>query len=184
MMHLTNHIKSIVQSMLARQGQPRWGIVTSVNPAIPVAKVMLQPDGVETGWLPIKCIAAGPVHVIALPSPGDQVQVHADCGDAEHGVIAMAAHGGSVAPPSSPVTNKPPQCGEFGIFIGPLYMHMANGNIYMGGGNLVLNGAMTATGNVTAGFGTGDQVDVLGHTHGYLPGSGGMTQTNAPTPGT
>ncbi len=184
MMHLTNHIRQIVTGMLARQGVSRWGIVETVNPSGPTATVKLMPDGVITGALPIKCLSAGAVQVIALPSPGDQVQVHADNGDAEHGVIAMAAHGGPLTAAISPVTGKPAQSGEFGIFIGPLYMHLANGKIYMGGGDLVLNGNMTATGNVTAGMGGGDQVDLLNHTHDYMPGSGSPTPTSAPIAGT
>ena len=183
-MQYENWVKGIVQSMLSRLGRPKWGIVQSVNPAIPAAKVMLQPEGVLSGWLPIKCLANGAVHVISLPSIGDQVQIHPDGGDAEQGVISMASCGGNIQPPVSPITGKPCGSGEYGIFIGPLYFHLTGGKIYMGGGDLVLDGNFTATGNVTAGQGTGDQVDLLHHQHNYLPGSGTQTLTTAPQAGT
>ncbi len=34
-------------------GQPRFGIVTSVDPSSATARVQLQPEGVLTGWLPV-----------------------------------------------------------------------------------------------------------------------------------
>lgn len=51
-------------------------------------------------------------------------------------------------------------------------------------GNLVVEGHITATGNITAGEGGGEQVDLLGHQHDYLPGTGAATPTTAPISGT
>ncbi len=49
-------------------------------------------------------------------------------------------------------------------------------------GNCAVTGAISATGNITAGYGTADQVDLLNHTHGGV--SSGGSQTLAPTAGT
>ena len=49
---------------------------------------------------------------------------------------------------------------------------------------LSVTGTISATGNITAGHGTGDAVDMQGHTHLYSPGSGTPTQTASPTAGT
>ena len=48
-------------------------------------------------------------------------------------------------------------------------------------GNVTINGLATATGNITAGFGTSDSVTVLGHQHGKGTAAAG---TSVPTPGT
>ncbi len=48
-------------------------------------------------------------------------------------------------------------------------------------GNCAVTGAISATGNITAGYGTADQVDLLNHTHGGV--SSGGSQTLAPTAG-
>jgi phage baseplate assembly protein gpV len=183
-MHGDNHTKAIVQAMLARQGMTRWGTVSSVNPADMTVKVMFQPENEESGWLPFAFTAAGSVNIIALPSIGDQVLIHPDTGDAEHGIVSAACHSTQQAPPTSPITGNPPQSGEVYINCGSVYFHITGGKIYMGGGDLVVAGSITATGNITAGRGGSDAVDLLNHTHQYIPGSGTATQTNAPTAGT
>ena len=48
---------------------------------------------------------------------------------------------------------------------------------------LQVNGQIKATGNVTANS-TGSPVDLINHTHLYIPGSNTAVQTNPPTPGT
>lgn len=185
-----NWIKGIVQAMLSRIGVPRWGIVDTVNPNDGTARVLLQPEGVLTGYLPIKSVAAGPgMSVIALPSKGDQVQIHPDCGDMEHGVISLASHSTKVPPPNSPATGKPAQSAEYLVIIGGVYLHITGNTIFSGGatwkhvGDLNITGKVTATGNITAGQGTGDQVTLQNHNHNYQPGSGSTTTTSPPIPG-
>ena len=50
---LLNAIKAHSGAQDAAAGQPRFGTVTSVDPAAATARVQLQPDGVLTGWLPV-----------------------------------------------------------------------------------------------------------------------------------
>lgn len=60
----------------------------------------------------------------------------------------------------------------------------ATGNSGTGGaltGDLVVTGAVRATGNITAGFGTADEVDLLGHKHNVTAVG---AETSAPVPGT
>lgn len=49
-------------------------------------------------------------------------------------------------------------------------------------GNVIVTGTLTATGNITAGQGGADQVDMQNHTHGGVQTGG--SQTLAPTAGT
>ena len=52
MQHLLNAMKAQAAAMDAARGQPRWGIVTNVDAANHVARVTIQPEGVQSGWLP------------------------------------------------------------------------------------------------------------------------------------
>ncbi len=53
MERLLNVIKQHAGGLDQGGGQPRFGIVTSVNPAAATARVTLQPEGVLSGWLPV-----------------------------------------------------------------------------------------------------------------------------------
>jgi uncharacterized protein involved in type VI secretion and phage assembly len=84
--------------------QPRLATVTSVNPAASTARVTLQPEGVLSGWLPVLSpwIGAG-WGMYSPPSPGDQVLVIAQEGDADHGIVVGRAFSDTQAPPATPV---------------------------------------------------------------------------------
>lgn len=99
-----NAMKQHAAALDHAAGQPRFGVVASVDPATYTARVMLQPEGVLSGWLPILSawIGAG-WGMAALPAPGDQVLVLPQEGDAEHGVIAGCAYSAGTPPPGAPV---------------------------------------------------------------------------------
>ena len=84
-------------------GQPRFATVSSVDPANYCAKVLLQPEGVLSGWLPILSpwVGAG-WGAVCPPVPGDQVLVLPQEGDAEHGVIVGRAFSLAALPPAAP----------------------------------------------------------------------------------
>lgn len=170
-MYGDNHTKAIVQAMLARQGMTRWGVVSSVNPADMTVKVMFQPENEESGWLPCTFPAAGGVNVIALPSPGDQVLIHPDTGDAEHGIVSAACHSTQQAPPTSPITGQPPQSGEYWINCGAVSLHITGGNVYISGGSLFVSGNINATGAITSG---GNIVAGTGATGSFTDGTGSI----------
>jgi phage gp45-like len=84
-------------------GAPRFGIVTSVDPSTATARVTLQPESVLTGWLPLLTPWVGNGWgLVCPPSPGDQVLVIPQEGDAEHGLILAGTWSAQTAPPPAP----------------------------------------------------------------------------------
>ena len=99
-----NAIKQHAGALDQGASQPRFGVVTSVDPSTATAKVTLQPEGVLTGWLPVLSPWVGSGWGMCCPpSPGDQVLVIAQEGEAEHGLIIGRAFSSSQAPPAVPV---------------------------------------------------------------------------------
>ena len=100
---LLNALKAQGASQDQSAGAPRFGTVTSVDPATATARVTLQPEGVLTGWLPLLTTWVGNGWGLACPpSPGDQVLVIPQEGDAEHGLIIAATWSDQTKPPPAP----------------------------------------------------------------------------------
>lgn len=99
-----NLIKQHAGALDQSSSQPRFATITSVNPKNATAKVTLQPEGVLSGWLPLisPWIGAG-WGMCCPPSPGDQVLVVAQEGDAEHGIIIGCAFSNHQTPPETPI---------------------------------------------------------------------------------
>ena len=99
-----NLIKQHAGALDQGGSQPRFATVTSVNPTAATARVTLQPEGVLSGWLPVLSpwIGAG-WGMCCPPSPGDQVLVLAQEGDADHGIIVGRAFSNTQPPPATPV---------------------------------------------------------------------------------
>lgn len=88
--------------MDAGTGQPRFGLVTSYDPNTHTAKVTLQPEGVQTGWLPILAQWMGNGWGIVAPlAVDDQVFVLPQEGNAEHGVIVGRCYSDQQLPPKT-----------------------------------------------------------------------------------
>ena len=104
MQHFLNALKAHAGALDLATGQPRFGLVTSVDPARYAARVALQPEGVVSGWLPILSpwIGAG-WGMSCLPTSGDQVLVLMQEGDGEHGVIVGASWSDAQRAPAAPV---------------------------------------------------------------------------------
>jgi phage baseplate assembly protein gpV len=101
---LLNAIKAHATALDSRQGEARFGIVTSVDTTKAMAKVNLQPEDVLTGWLPLLSAWTGSGWgMVCPPSPGDQVLVIPQEGDAEHGVIIGRVFSNSQHAPVAPV---------------------------------------------------------------------------------
>jgi phage gp45-like len=104
MERLLNMLKQHAGAMDQGSSQPRFATVTSVNPTQATAKVSLQPEGVVSGWLPVLSPwIGGGWGMYCPPSPGDQVLVVAQEGDAEHGVIIGRAFSSGQTAPDTPV---------------------------------------------------------------------------------
>jgi phage baseplate assembly protein gpV len=85
------------------QAQPRFGLVTSVDPVNATVRVMMQPESVLSGWLPLLSPWVGSGWGMSCPpSPGDQVLVLAQEGDAEHGIVIGRAFSSVANPPPAP----------------------------------------------------------------------------------
>jgi hypothetical protein len=121
--HLENLILSVVERWWASRYSERHGIVTSYDPKKYLAKVTFQPEGQESGWLPIETghIGQGYGIVIGLQpgqggvdsqgqggqsgpeqnNQGDQVIVRFQEGDVESGKIVQRVHSDQDTPPQA-----------------------------------------------------------------------------------
>jgi phage baseplate assembly protein V len=85
---LSNIIRSHAASLDQTAGQVKFGTVTSVNPNNATARVLIQPEGVLSGWLPVISQWVGNGWGLACPpSPGDQILLVPQEGDVEPGII-------------------------------------------------------------------------------------------------
>jgi phage baseplate assembly protein gpV len=83
-----NAVKARAGGLDGLAGVARFGLVSSFDPVAYAARVMLQPENILSGWLPILSAWVGNGWGLAAPlTPGDQVLVVAQEADAEHGVI-------------------------------------------------------------------------------------------------
>ena len=139
MNHFLNVVKAHAAALDRGVGQPRFGVVASVDPSRYVARVLLQPEGVLSGWLPVLSPWVGAGWGLAsLPAPGTQVLVLAQEGDAEHGVIAGAAYSAATPAPQAP-------SGELWlVHASGSSLKLANdGKIHIEG-DVVINGTLSA----------------------------------------
>ena len=146
-----NALKGASGAMDRSAAQPRFAIVTSVDPSRPAVRVSLQPEGVITGWLPVlsPCVGAG-WGIASPPSPGDQVVVLAQEGDSEHGIVVGRAWSDTARTPPAP-------SGELWlVHQSGSFLKLANdGTLRIQGdvhhtGNLFVTGNIVAQQNVTA----------------------------------
>jgi phage baseplate assembly protein gpV len=83
-----NAVKARAGALDGMAGVARFGLVSSFDPASYAAKVLVQPENVLSGWLPIVSAWVGAGWGLAAPlTPGDQVLIIAQEGDAEQGVV-------------------------------------------------------------------------------------------------
>lgn len=87
---LTDMIRREAEVVSNAQARTRLGTISGLHPDKHAAKVLLQPEGVESGWLPVGTMAIGNgwgIH--CLPNIGDQVAVHFVDGDFSSGIIGL-----------------------------------------------------------------------------------------------
>jgi phage baseplate assembly protein V len=101
--HLLNALKLHMASMDAQAGRPRMGVVQSYDPNSGTAKVLIQPEGVLTSWLPVLSQSVGAGWGVHAPlAGGEQVLVLPMEGDADNGVIVGRAWSDQMQPPQNP----------------------------------------------------------------------------------
>jgi phage baseplate assembly protein V len=123
--------------------QPRLAVVTSSNPQTATARVLLQPEGVLSGWLPVLTQWVGSGWGISCPpSPGDQVLVIPQEGDPQHGLIIGRVFSNQVRPPEA-------QTGEIVI------RHQSGCSIRLANsGVIVMQGDLHVSGDVYDSYGS------------------------------
>ena len=106
------HLQHAASAQAARIGQARVGIVSAVDPVAHAVKVRIQPEDVETGWLPDNTESAGGLRIASPTEIGTQVVVSPVDGNAEELTVTARMFDTIVQTPVSPVTGKPAQPGE------------------------------------------------------------------------
>lgn len=155
---------------VASLGQPRHALVTSVDAVSHAVKVSIQPDGIESGWVPDSALAVGGLRIACPAEIGSQVVVVPVEGDPEHPVIVGRLFDVSIVPPTSPATGLPVQPGEFGIFLANgSYLHLTKDAIFLSG-KVVLNGNLSADGDLVAGG-----ISLQNHVHGQVQAGSGLS---------
>lgn len=165
MRRLSNAVKAHAAGLDAQAAAPRYGTVQSVNAADCNVRVLLQPEGVLSGWLPVLMPALGPGWgVVALPAVQQQVLVLAEYDDAESGVVVgAAASQPSPAPsaaslPGGAVT--PAQPGEVLLVgaAGAVVRLCADGTIYLQAPLVRVAGDLMVQGEVSDRHGSLDRL--------------------------
>jgi len=166
---LLNALKAHSAGQDASVGQPRIGVVTSVDASRGTARVQLQPDGVLTGWLPVLSPWVGAGWGMSCPpAPGDQVLVLPQEGDAEHGVIAGRAWSAAAPGPETPV--------------GELWLTHRSGSYLrlVNDGTVRVRGDLHVEGDVFDRVGALDRLRQVYNRHTHTDPQGGRTGPSSP----
>lgn len=98
---LTEAMRYHAAALDATRPQPRFGTVQSVDPTHHLAKVLVQPDSVLSGWLPILAMGAGSGWgVVCPPAIGAQVLLVPLDGDHENLAVLPGAWSIASMPPA------------------------------------------------------------------------------------
>ncbi|GIM47044.1 hypothetical protein DNHGIG_25930 [Collibacillus ludicampi] len=98
-------VKFVAREMINNKMFVLEGIVTSVDPNPPYkVKVMLEPYGIESGWLKVATpyVGNGFGFVFPPPAEGTPVKVIFDLGDIKNGVVIGSVFNDNVKMPSVP----------------------------------------------------------------------------------
>ena len=160
-----NIVKAHAAALDRAQGQPRFGLVSSVDPQRYAVRVSLQPEGVLTGWLPVlsQWVGAG-WGVVCLPAAGDQVLVLPQDGEAEHGVVVGGSYSDRALPPAAPA-------GELWlVHRSGANLRLANDGTVRVHGDLHVEGSVFASGDVSDSHGSLARLRGIYDAHTHPPG--------------
>jgi hypothetical protein len=100
---LRNNMRQEAQRVSASISMPRAGIVANYDPTRHAVRVLLQPEGILTGYLPVKEPWVGNGWgMYAPPSPGQVVDVHFQQGGKEAGYVQGGFYSAKTKPLSCP----------------------------------------------------------------------------------
>jgi hypothetical protein len=178
--------RQAAEQVSGRRATTRHGIVTSYDPNNYAIKVELQPDGVLTGWIPLKSSWVGNGWgLFCPPAIGDHIELDFQEGDKALGSAGWRFYNDNIRPLPCP-------SGEFwlvhksGQFIkvtndGALTLNDAHGASVQldGAGNIKSAGNWTHTGKLHTSDTVTSDVDVLAngislHNHTHSDPQGGI----------
>jgi len=193
MSELFNMMKAAAVAVASAQGQPRWGSVINIDAPRGAVRVLMQPENVLSGWLPLALQSAGAgMTMLTVPTVGSQAFVIPDTGDAEHGVVVGFAHNDGAQVPKAPAANgtggipsttmAPLTPGETLIFgnDGTVIRFGGAAGPYFkpGGGTLFVDGNIVANGEISDRHGSLDRLRGHYNAHRHVDPQGGMTAVN------
>lgn len=154
---LLNAVKRHVAAAIGQVGQPKVGVVTSVDPSTYTARVTIQPEGVLSGWLPIAtAMVGGGWGVVSPPSPGEQVLLLPTEGNTEHAVIVGRIFSQAALPPKTFTDQYNQgqtsfaQPGEVAlVHQSGAFLRLIDGMVVING-NVTVNGTIHATNTITS----------------------------------
>lgn len=182
--------------LMGTRAKVKAGIVSGTRPDMCAVKVRLQPEDIETGWMPVLTMLVGNGWgIVAKPPQGAQVLVLCQEGDESNGVVIGSIFSVKDQPPSDSIKD-----GEFWLThqSGSLLKFTDDGKVALtsnadmnitAGGNLNFNatgninfakdinvtGTVKATVDVTAGT-----VSVKNHVHSGVQTGGGTSGPPVP----
>ncbi len=140
-----NHVKAQAGGLDGLAGVARFALVSSFDPAAYAARVLVQPENVLSGWLPVLSSWVGAGWGMAVPlTPGDQVLVLAQEGDAEQGVILGCVWSAVDTPMNVP-------SGELWLQhqSGSFFKLKNDGTVVMQAPTVTVTGNLMVTGNIS-----------------------------------
>ena len=103
---LENLVFTLIERVLAGRHSKRYGKATSWDPDTHMVKVMLKPENVESGWIPVHTMSAGDGygHMTGIVTgdgdkTGEQLEITHQEGEFEAGAVAARAHSNQAKPP-------------------------------------------------------------------------------------
>lgn len=97
---LLNLIRREAHRVVAQRSTPRVGLVSAYDPDRHAVRVRLQPEDVESGWIPLTEGHIGNGYGIAIgPNIGDQLEVQFQGADGETGRVVGRLYSNEDRPP-------------------------------------------------------------------------------------
>jgi len=136
-----NQMRAQAFAANSASSEPRHAKISSYDPDTHAVKVMVQPEDIESGWMPLGAIGVGNGFGVAIgPNIGDQVKVVFANGDFEAGTIVARIFDSTNPAPAVP-------SGEIWMIqkSGSYLKFLSNGDVQM-----LVNGNYTETVTGTA----------------------------------
>lgn len=177
---MIHQMKRVVSEFMSNITLTKYGHITGYNPNNYTVKAMLQPEGIETGFIPLAAVWVGNnFGAVFGPNIGDLVKLDFIDGSVQASVVGGRFFNVTALPPlvqagqAALVDSK-------GSFIrlnndGTITMNAPNGitlttPTLTQNGNLQVNGTITASGDVV-----GNGISLDNHVHGGVQSGGSIT---------